>query len=237
MCLTGIASAQQPPAGKFGFAIHTPGDDSAPVWTWLPESGHIVKILNCSAYPHDAHWDIVHANDARPTVLEIAFAVAENAVVFAVTADYGNRFRATGTPVESGPLPQPLTIGSYFASETRSITLDSLPDFGLPAITIDLVVTPTGHAASLTGSVTDLMGRPVGKVTLQLTAAHSAQEGVSTKPYTTTTAGDGSYSFAQLEPGAYTVEVNQKGYAPARSQVTLSAGQQATEINLVLQPM
>jgi hypothetical protein len=224
-CLATSASAQQTPAGKFGFAIHEPGNTNPPVWTWLPESGHAIKVLNCANYPHDSHWDIVHPNEPRPAILEFAFAEAENAVVFAVTAEYAN-----------GPQPQTISLGSYIANETKSMLVVSTVDVGLPPIVIDIVVTPTGHAATLSGRVTDATGRPLGKVTLQLSPAHPAQEGASPRPYTSTTAGDGSYTFAQLEPGSYTVEASQPGYYPSKFQLSLTAGRQMMDANIILIP-
>jgi carboxypeptidase family protein len=211
--LAGTLCAQQSAPATFGFAIHTPGSSAPPVWTLLPESGHIVKVLDCSTYPHDAHWDIVHTNEPRPNILEFAFAVAENAVVFTVTADYLDRFRTVGTPVESGPLPQAFSMGSYMAGETRSIRLDSMTEAGLPPVTIDIFITPPGHAASLSGRVTDANGHPMANVTVHL---QPEQEGNSVPPFTTTTAADGTYSFTKLEPGAYTLD--------GKKQLNLTAG-------------
>ncbi len=114
--------------------------------------------------------------------------------------------------------------------------LVSTVDVGLPPIVIDIAITPTGHAATLSGRVTDATGRPLSKVTLQLSPAHPAQEGVSTRPYTTTTAGDGSYTFAQLEPGSYTVEASQPGYYPSKFQLSLTAGRQMMDANIILIP-
>lgn len=72
---------------------------------------------------------------------------------------------------------------------------------------------PTG---SIAGSVSDeTTGEPVATVNVTL-----APGGKST-----VTGTDGSFSFENLEPGSYTVEISKEGYTPSNSRITVRAGE------------
>lgn len=73
-----------------------------------------------------------------------------------------------------------------------------------------------GSTGSIAGSVSDMTtGEPVSTVNVTL-----APGGKST-----VTGSDGSFSFENLEPGTYTVEINKEGYTPANSKIIVRAGE------------
>ncbi|MDE5869418.1 MAG: carboxypeptidase-like regulatory domain-containing protein [Muribaculaceae bacterium] len=73
-----------------------------------------------------------------------------------------------------------------------------------------------GTTGNISGSVSDMTtGEPVSTVNVTL-----APGGKST-----VTGSDGSFSFENLEPGTYTVEISKEGYTPANSKIIVRAGE------------
>ncbi len=98
--------------------------------------------------------------------------------------------------------------GSTFVPTSRSVTLAGADS---PANNFAATATPISHAIS--GAVT-VGGSPLSGVTMTLSGAGSG---------TTTTSSTGTYSFASLADGAYTVTPSRGGYtfAPTNRSVTL----------------
>jgi protocatechuate 3,4-dioxygenase beta subunit len=100
--------------------------------------------------------------------------------------------------------------------------------------------------AALSGRVTDTSGKPIPKATLLLISGGRSQNGggPAIQPYHATTAADGSYSFANIEPGAYNLQAYRAGYASAikggtdfhevQGTFRIAAGQQITGIDFAL---
>lgn len=91
--------------------------------------------------------------------------------------------------------------------------------------------------ATLQGRVTDGSGKPVRKVTVLLSNG-------AVQPYIATTAADGAYSFARIEPGRYLLRTQRSGYLPASlgapnwhslgPWLTIAAGQSLTNVDFTL---
>lgn len=75
------------------------------------------------------------------------------------------------------------------------------------------------NKGSIAGSVSDqTTGEPVATVNVTLTpGGHS-----------TVTGSDGSFSFTELEPKEYTVNISKEGYTPNTSKISVEAGQPTT---------
>jgi len=85
--------------------------------------------------------------------------------------------------------------------------------------TTDLGTLLLREGVTLSGTVTDDAGRPVEDATVSL--RDSAGRPVFLFSFATT-GSDGRYRVQELTPGAYTVRVEARGYAPASRPVTLT---------------
>jgi len=88
---------------------------------------------------------------------------------------------------------------------------------------------PSGSTGSITGTVTDPNRAVLANTPVVLTSLTSMAK------TTATTNEDGTYSFSSLQPGAYLISAEAKGFqARSSGNLTLAAGQQL-HIDLVLQ--
>ena len=109
---------------------------------------------------------------------------------------------------------------------------------GLVAVLLVLLIGSTGTAfaqlavstATLSGSVTDPSGAIIPDATINLT---SPERGISRS---FTADGQGHYSFSQLPPGNYTLDIQGKGFKEyVQNGIVLDAGQTATQdVHLVV---
>jgi Carboxypeptidase regulatory-like domain/TonB dependent receptor len=103
---------------------------------------------------------------------------------------------------------------------SRLLTLLALLGFGVTAINAQLAVT----TATLSGAVTDATGAIVPGATVKLT---SPEKGVSREMKTD---ADGHYSFTQLPPATYTLEVSDQGFKGYKQTgIVLDAAQSAAQ--------
>lgn len=100
---------------------------------------------------------------------------------------------------------------------------------------------PVGNPASLQGQVTDTGGHPLRKAAVTLRAAGFGPRPQS--PSLATTDAEGRYSFDNIAPGEYTLQVERAGYLgklyratphETFSTITVAAGQHLSPINMAL---
>lgn len=80
------------------------------------------------------------------------------------------------------------------------------------------------------------MGSIVGSLSDQTTGELIATANITLSPggKSTVTGSDGSFSFPELLPGAYTISVNKEGYKPGVEQVEVQGGK-PTEVHLLIE--
>jgi Carboxypeptidase regulatory-like domain len=110
-----------------------------------------------------------------------------------------------------------VAAGGY-QSEQLPITVGP----GQQQISVTLTPSPT---ATIAGHVVDPAGAPVAGAPVTLDMAQSV-----------TTGADGSFVFADVAPGAHTVDVQAAGWTAATYAVTTAAGETATP-TLTLEPL
>ncbi len=82
-------------------------------------------------------------------------------------------------------------------------------------------------AGDISGTITDPSGAVVPNVKV------TAKADATGESRTTTTSGEGSYRFALLQPGSYTIEVSVSGFQPATRKVQVGVGQTST-VNIAM---
>jgi iron complex outermembrane recepter protein len=100
--------------------------------------------------------------------------------------------------------------------------------FAVPLVVALLALTSSAWAqgASVTGRVADAQGGVVVNAAVTLSADVA-------RARTTRTTADGTFSFDQVAPGAYTVQVDSPGFIPWRQRVTVTAA--GAELSVMLQ--
>ena len=120
----------------------------------------------------------------------------------------------------------PGTVQLSFAANTTAQQRTGTVTIGTATVTFTQAPTTLG---SLTGAVTDsINGRPVAAATVTLVAT----------PLTTATSNAGTYTFSNVQQGAYTILIQKAGFDDFRSPVTINAAQTTTlNVTLVARPV
>ena len=84
----------------------------------------------------------------------------------------------------------------------------------LLSLALALAAPAAAQTATVSGTVVDQTAAKISGATVQLTGATNA---------VTTSGSGGTYTFRNVEPGTYTIEVRLAGFAPAeRANITVS---------------
>lgn len=94
--------------------------------------------IDCSAVARVVGWDARHPNERRPSTLEIAYEVKEDAVVMTATAFFGVKADVNDTPETLARLPRKL-VGTYSAYLNESVTLSGMAEFGMDPLSVQVV--------------------------------------------------------------------------------------------------
>ncbi len=163
---------------------------------------------------------LAHPNPADPDTIEILDVNAANNV----NLDCSD---ATAGDPPSEP------IGGLAPAGERRLTLASPGKLGaaITAFSPFAAVDPqSGEPGSIAGTVSDACSGgeiAIGGATVEL---FEGTIGIEETPFDTTStdAQNGSYSFADVPVGSYTVRASEESYSPNTAEVTVSSGQEST---------
>jgi uncharacterized protein YkwD len=214
----------------------------------VEDLGHRVNILNLGANTAFREIGIGTINENNsatqvgPLVITQNFGLDNDQVVFITGVAYKdnnkNSFYNTGEGLSgvqimpnhgdyyavsstSGGFTIPVAInsGTYTLSVTRSdlSTMEATVQVGSENVKVDFLYNSNNPKGTITGKVTDASSNPVASVIVQL----------SPSGLTATTASDGSFAFADLEAGSYTLTASLDGYTitPTSTAIALVPGQ------------
>lgn len=143
----------------------------------------------------------------------------------AASAGTGGSISPSGTTTVEGGASQTYTITSLSGYTVSSVLVDgssvgAVSSYTFSNVTADHTISATfiaSPAYSISGAVSTSGGAAISGVTMILTGTVSA---------TTTTSGNGSYTFAGLSSGSYTITPSLSGYAfsPSSKAATISNG-------------
>jgi hypothetical protein len=126
---------------------------------------------------------------------------------------------AIGTPIAPPPVAPSATIAVI---EPTAVPLDILPtvastDIPLTAATTDIPLPVVASPVPVLAQITGTISTPLA-VNLTLTLPDGTL-------LTTTTAGDGTFAFTDLQPGAYHLQASAEGFLSSQIDLTLTDGQ------------
>ena len=119
-------------------------------------------------------------------------------------------------------------VGEFKSACRLSLGLILVAFFALLAATVQSQ--PAGELAILRGVIRDPQGKPLAEATIQL------QSKDSTKTLTAQTHSQGSYSFAKLPAGVYTLRAELAGYDAASISALFLGAKETKNVDLTLAP-
>ncbi len=194
-----------------------PAIGGQPAENWTPEAevlfhNALAWTLDAPPLAGEAHGVVTSSATAAP--IASAVTVVETGETFAGRDGDGTFL----VPLQPGTWTlEVVAFGHDPATETATVAAGDTA-----ALDIELVAHPTG---GLGGTVTDIDGGPVPDASVTVVGT----------PLVAITAADGTYGFATVPVGPYTVRVQAAGYGVVERPVTIAGGE-TTTLDVTLAP-
>ena len=217
----GDYALQNVPVGTQTLNVSAPGLRSAQVTVIVFPNENIYKDIYLQTPSGTLRGTVRNAANNQPIVgASILIGIPFGAVYFSAITDAGGNYVITDMPARSFTL---YAGAAGFQSSQANATV-----VANQTTTQDFALTPEAAATgAITGTVrsTATNNPPISGATISVAGTNLS----------TTSGGDGSYTLANVTPGAQTLNVSRSGFRSTTIQVTVTSGQTLTQ-NISLTP-